>query len=57
MSDPEHTEPKTPSDEMRQGVVALATLGIAVLLIVAASVIGVTIGMRGGTHSMMWGGR
>jgi len=32
---------------------ALATLGIAVLVMVAAGVVGVTMGMRGGSHWMM----
>jgi hypothetical protein len=39
-----------------QGFVSAVALGIAVLLIVAAGVVGVTMAMRGGSHVMMWGG-
>jgi len=49
----EHTDPQTETNGLRQGVVALATLGVAVALMVAAGVVGVTIGMRGGTYGMM----
>jgi hypothetical protein len=53
VSEPEHTEPQGGSTEARVGVVALGTLAIAALLVVAAGIVGVTIGMRGGTHWMM----
>jgi hypothetical protein len=43
-------------DVVHQGLVSLAAIGVAVLLIVSAGVVGVTMGMRGGTHTMMWGG-
>jgi len=55
VSEPEHTERQNSSEETRQGMIALGTLGVAVLLMVAAGVVGVTIGMRGGTHWMMGG--
>lgn len=55
MSEPERTEHESRSEESRQGVIALGTLGVAVLLMVAAGIVGVAIGMRGGTHWMMGG--
>jgi Protein of unknown function with PCYCGC motif len=52
VSEPERTDPT----EARQGAVALGTLGIAVLVMVAAGIVGVAIGMSGGTHWMMGDG-
>ena len=52
MSEPGHPRAETPA-EPRQGAIALGTLGIAVLVIVAAAVVGVAIGMPDGPHRMM----
>lgn len=46
-------EPRVGTDERRAGVIALGTLGAAVLLMVAAGVVGVMIGNRGTTHAAM----
>jgi hypothetical protein len=56
MTEPEGTARRTEPNVVHQGFVALAALGIAALLIVAAGVTGVWMGMRGGSHSVMWGG-
>lgn len=56
MTDPEGTARGTEPDAVRAGFTVLAALGIAVLLIVAAGAVGVTMAMRGGSHQMMWGG-
>jgi len=56
MIDPEGTTRGTEPDVAHVGFTVLAALGIAVMLIVAAGAVGVTIGMRGGSHQMMWGG-
>ena len=55
MTEPTGTTPTEP-DPARLGLNVLAALGVAVLLIVAGAAVGVTMGMRGGTHTMMWGG-
>ena len=53
MSEPEHTEHQTSPEDLHQGVVAAGTMAVAVVLMVAAGVVGVTIGMSGGTHWIM----
>jgi hypothetical protein len=55
MTEPTGTTPTEP-DPARLGLNVLVALGVAVLLIVAGAAVGVTMGMRGGTHTMMWGG-
>jgi len=55
MTEPRGTAPGTEPDAAHAGFTVLAALGIAVLLIVAAGAVGVTMAMRGG-HPMMWGG-
>src|SRR3990170_4566371 len=57
---PEMAEPgggtqRTEPDVVHLGFLTLAALGIGVLLIVSAGVVGVSLGMRGG-HAMMVGG-
>jgi hypothetical protein len=56
MTDTEGSTPRAEGDAVHQGFVSLAALGIAVLLIVAAGVVGVTMSMAGDSHVMMWGG-
>jgi hypothetical protein len=56
MTEPESSTPRTEPDVVHQGFVSLVALGIAVLVIVAAGVVGVTMAMSGGSHEMMWGG-
>ena len=56
MTDQGSTGHATETDETRAGFTLLATLAVAVVLIVVAGVVGVSIGMRGGPHGMMWGG-
>jgi hypothetical protein len=56
MTEPERAEPGTEPDVTRQGVLSLGALGIGVLLIVAAGIVGVSMGMHGGDRGMMWGG-
>jgi hypothetical protein len=56
MTEPEDTKHVSEPDGTRAGFTVLAALGIAGLLIIAAGVVGVTIGMRNGGHTMMWGG-
>jgi len=56
MTDVEGSAPRTQHDVMHQASVSALALGIAVLLIVAGGVVGVAMGMRGGSHEMMWGG-
>ncbi len=56
MTQPAGTGSGTEPDAAHQGAITLLALGVGVLLIVAAGVIGVTMGMRGGSHTMMWGG-
>ncbi|HET7236668.1 MAG TPA: PCYCGC motif-containing (lipo)protein [Actinomycetota bacterium] len=53
MDEPEH---QAPTEGTRQGTIAVVTLGIAVLVMVAAGVVGVTIGMDGGSHAAMMSG-
>lgn len=47
--------PRERIDE-RPGALPATALGVAVLLIVAAGVVGVVMSMNGGGHAMMWGG-
>lgn len=56
MTEPEGGAPRTEPDATRVGLTVLTALGIAVLLIVAAGALGVTMSLRDGTHQMMWGG-
>lgn len=56
MTEPQDTRRVDEPDGSKTGFTVLAVLGIAVLLIAAAGVVGVTIGMRGASHTMMWGG-
>jgi hypothetical protein len=49
MTEPERAEPRTEPDVTRQGLLSLGALGIGVLLIVAAGIVGVSMGMHGGT--------
>ncbi len=56
MTEPEARVPDTEPDPTRQGIVVLGALGIAMLLVIAAGAVGVTMAMRGGTHMMTWGG-
>ena len=56
MTDTERSTPQVESDVVHQGFISAVALGVAVLLIVAAGVVGVTMAMRGGGHVMMWGG-
>ncbi|OFW78354.1 MAG: hypothetical protein A2Z48_04550 [Actinobacteria bacterium RBG_19FT_COMBO_70_19] len=55
MTDPEGATRKTEPDVAHTGFTVLAALGVAVLLIVVAGAVGVTMGMSGGGQ-MMWGG-
>jgi hypothetical protein len=50
------TETETETDGTRAGFTLLVTLAVAALLIVGAGVVGVSMGLRGGSHAMMWGG-
>jgi len=56
MTEAEDTTRTSESDGSKTGFTVLAALGISVLLIVAGGVVGVTLGMRGASHTMMWGG-
>jgi hypothetical protein len=56
MVDPEDTRSEAEPDATHEGLMVFAALGVAVLLVVAAGAIGVSMGLRGGTHQMMWGG-
>lgn len=55
MAEPGGATQRTEPDVVHQGFLTLAALGIGVLLIVSAGVVGVSLGMRGG-HAMMVGG-
>ncbi|MGZ8662865.1 MAG: PCYCGC motif-containing (lipo)protein [Actinomycetota bacterium] len=55
MTEPNEPTPRTESDDARQGFTVLAALGIAVFVIVAGGVVGASVGMRGGNHTMAWG--
>ena len=56
MTDPGGAPRGSEPDEAPAGFAVLAALGIAALLVVAAGVVGVTMSMSGGSHTVMWGG-
>jgi hypothetical protein len=56
MTQPNDTHQTPESDAVHQGLVSLVAIGVAAALIVAAGIVGVAMGVRGGTHTMMWGG-
>jgi hypothetical protein len=56
MNDPQGYRKPNEPDVAHLGLLSAMALGMGVLLLVAAGVVGVSMSMSGGSHQMMWGG-